>query len=100
MWYTKTKSSLIGLHIDDSKPLEVQAGGMTNELIIVREHVNNYIQFQYGQLSCTSVTTSGDLAYCTLRDKDGSKNGPASCPNAPAQLGFISLMNYFCFSFL
>jgi hypothetical protein len=89
VWYTTTEGNSIGLHIDDSHPLKVQAGGMTNELVIVGEHVNDYVQFTYGSLSWTSGTTTGDYAYCTLKGDDWDKNGPPNCPNAPAQVGFL-----------
>lgn len=82
-WYTNTDGGLDGLSINDDDPLQIQAGGMTDVLVITGEHVNDHIQFVYGSNSWTSGTTS-DVAECVLQGSDWDKSGPSGCPNAPA----------------
>lgn len=72
-----------GQPIDDANRLNIKVDGMSNELVIVGEHVKDYIQFYYGSAAWTSTTTDGPANCKVTSDGNWRSEGPENCP-APA----------------
>lgn len=58
-----------GTPINDASPWHLKEGNMKEELVIVGQHVNDYIQFSYGDQWWQSSTTEG-TPNCTMIGDD------------------------------
>lgn len=77
-WSTTKSTQIPGVPINDANPYEVQVSWLKDKLKVVGEHVDDYIQFYYGDK--VSWTTKDQ--NCELTGPDWNKNGP-QCPGWP-----------------
>lgn len=73
----------LGVPINDQSALHIKEAGMAQELVVTGEHVNDYIQFSYGETAWTTLDTEG-VALCNLVGENWPAEGPRGCPSAAA----------------
>ncbi|KAI1377584.1 hypothetical protein F4677DRAFT_444176 [Hypoxylon crocopeplum] len=88
IYSTPGSASSPGVPINDADPWHLKEDGMEEELIIVAEHVNDYIQFYYGDQAWRMSSTTGTPS-CQLKGDNWDSKGP-KCP------GIAQLRTYDC----
>lgn len=83
LYTTEQSTTSPGIPINDANRETLKENGLPQELIIIGEHTNDYIQFYYGTTAWTSGTTNGN-ANCQLNGRDWNKGGPSGCPAGEA----------------
>ncbi|KPM41745.1 hypothetical protein AK830_g4814 [Neonectria ditissima] len=79
LYQTPGSTSSPGVPINDPEGLHLKEDGMSEELVVIGEHTNDYIQFYYGDTAWRSTDTEG-AAACTMVGDDWPQEGPGDCP--------------------
>ncbi|KAJ8133212.1 hypothetical protein O1611_g410 [Lasiodiplodia mahajangana] len=78
IYSTPGSDSSPGVPINDAMPWHLRESEMEEELIIIGEHQNDYMQFYYNSQAWTSSDTSG-VPSCQLQSENWPVEGP-TCP--------------------